>query len=105
MLRQFEAAMRLNNRVLIVVVHINCTIIVVAGLRVSISRIENRRVGTARVRRGRSGLQQFADRRHRPIVRDIWRERSGQDGNDQIYSAIFVLGDQQREHVGRTADT
>lgn len=83
----------------------NNIIIVVTGLCVSISRIENRRVGTARVCRGRSSLQQSADRRHRPILRDIWRERSGQDGNDQIYSAVFVLGDQQREHVGRTADT
>jgi len=40
----------------------NNIIIVVTGLRVSISRIENRRIGTARVRRGRSSLQQSADR-------------------------------------------
>lgn len=76
-----------------------------SGSRVSISRIKNRRSRAACVRRRRSSLQQFTDRRNRPVMCNIWRERSGQDGNHQIHFAIFVFCNQQRKHVGRTANT
>jgi len=96
-----------NNDVggVIIVLICNRYYYVIIGLRVSISWIKNRCVGTARVRRGGSCIQQFTNRRHRSIVCDIWRKRSWQNGNHQIHSPIFVLGDQQRQHMGRTADT